>query len=86
MNRNENNQGESIEPKAASDIICQIIQNWFGDGEDHYVSIFFINFFFFCFTCRFIFVPQICLVDKNSGAYFWYNTKDESTQWADTTA
>jgi len=25
-------------------------------------------------------------VDKDSGAYFWYNTKDESTQWADTGA
>lgn len=55
---------ESIEPKAASDVICGVIQAWFGDGEDHY----------------------ICLVDKDSGAYFWYNTKDESTQWADTGA
>lgn len=27
---------------------------------------------------------QLCLVDKGSGAYFWYNTRDESTQWADT--
>ena len=23
-------------------------------------------------------------MDKDSGAYYWYNTKDESTQWADT--
>lgn len=23
----------------------------------------------------------ICLVDKESGAYFWYNTKDETSQW-----
>ncbi|KAJ1423386.1 hypothetical protein B484DRAFT_432650, partial [Ochromonadaceae sp. CCMP2298] len=25
----------------------------------------------------------ICLVDKDSGVYFWFNTKDESTQWVD---
>lgn len=23
------------------------------------------------------------MIDKSSGAYFWYNTKDQSTQWAD---
>mmetsp|Transcript_98 Transcript_98/g.167 ORF Transcript_98/g.167 Transcript_98/m.167 type:complete len:752 (-) Transcript_98:341-2596(-) len=28
----------------------------------------------------------ICLVDKDSGCYFWYNTRDESSQWADDTA
>jgi hypothetical protein len=25
----------------------------------------------------------ICLIDCHSGAYFWYNTKDQSTQWAE---
>eukprot|EP01034_Spumella_vulgaris_P029703 gene29703-36795_t len=24
----------------------------------------------------------VCLVDKESGAYFWFNTRDESTTWA----
>ena len=28
----------------------------------------------------------ICLVDKESGAYFWYNTKDETSQWCTTAA
>lgn len=27
---------------------------------------------------------QICLVDKDSGLFFWFNCKDESSQWADT--
>jgi len=26
----------------------------------------------------------ICLVDKGCGLYFWYNTLDETSQWADT--
>lgn len=25
----------------------------------------------------------ICLIDQSSGVYFWFNTFDESTQWAD---
>lgn len=32
----------------------------------------------------FIFYPQICLVDKDSGLFFWFNCRDESSQWADT--
>ena len=27
---------------------------------------------------------QICLVDKDSGLFFWFNCKDETSQWADT--
>lgn len=64
-------------------IIARKVQPWFLDQDhDNFVSVA-VNRV--TSTCSYrSTISQICLVDKDSGLFFWFNCKDESSQWADT--
>ncbi|RYY84505.1 hypothetical protein EON63_09105, partial [archaeon] len=71
---------EFISPKEASDVFLKSVNEWFTDGTEHYVSSYTLYTIHYTHPIP---IHQVCLVDRDSGAYFWYNTVDGSTQWAD---